>query len=150
MKDSAKIILEEELNILKQRIINNHLAAGQKASGRTIASLNVESDRTSAALFGRKAIGTLETGRKGGRVPKGFYYIIQKWVIDKGLTFDSVRERNTFAYFVSKKIAAEGTTLFKSGGRSDIYSSEIKETSENIRERIAKDYVESIINIKIN
>ena len=150
MIDSQSVILKYELEILKRRIIANHIAAGQKASGRTIDSLKVETDKTSGTLFGRKAIGTVETGRRGGRVPKGFYYVIQQWVINKGISFTSVRERNTFAYFVSKKIAAEGTSLFKKGGRNDIYSNELPSTIENIKDRLIKNYVESIINIKTN
>lgn len=52
---------------------------------------------------------TLEIGRPGGRVPKGFYYIIKQWTRDKGLSFGKESERQTFAYFLSRKIAREGT-----------------------------------------
>lgn len=132
-KDDAKKVVSEELQALRQKIIDNHLKAGQKASGKTIASLRIEVDDDGGTLFGRKAFGTLETGRRGGRVPKGFYYIIQQWMKDKGI---QVEKPKTFAYFVARKIAREGTQLYRQGGRSDIYSNEIPKTTESVLSRI--------------
>lgn len=63
-------IIGEELEALRKRIIANHEAAGQVASGRTKGSLKVEmSGGTEAFVGGRLAV--LETGR-GRKVPKGF------------------------------------------------------------------------------
>ena len=132
-KEDAKKVVQEELNALRQKIIDNHLRAGQKASGRTIASLHVEVDESEGTLFGRKAFGTLETGRRGGKVPKGFYHIILQWMKDKRI---NVEKPKTFAYFVAKKIAREGTKLYRQGGRDDIYSNEIQKTEERILNRI--------------
>lgn len=132
-KEDAKKVVQEELNALRQKIIDNHLRAGQKASGRTIASLHVEVDESEGTLFGRKAFGTLETGRRGGKVPKGFYHIILQWMKDKRI---NVEKPKTFAYFVARKIAREGTKLYRQGGRDDIYSNEIPKTEESILNRI--------------
>ena len=132
-KEDAKKIVSEELSSLRQRIIDNHLKAGQKASGRTIASLRVEVGDDGGTLFGRKAFGTLEHGRRGGKVPKGFYYIILQWMKDKGI---QVEKPKTFAYFVARKIAREGTSLYRKGGRNDIYSNEIPKTTESVLRRI--------------
>ena len=52
---------------------------------------------------------TLEIGYKGGKVPRGFYYIIKQWTRDKGMQFGRESERQTFAYFVAQKIAKSGT-----------------------------------------
>ena len=41
-KDEALGIIKYELIDLRQRIIDNHIRARQKASGKTIASLRVE------------------------------------------------------------------------------------------------------------
>ena len=83
------------------------------ASGRTIGSLAVVSDNDGLrlGLFGNAhaPLGTLEVGRAGGIVPAGFYQIIKQWTRDKGLQFGSETERGTFAYFVARKIAREGT-----------------------------------------
>ena len=150
MKQGVKYIIESELNLLKERIISNHLSAGQRASGKTAASLNVMAEADFVSLLGRKAIGTLETGRKAGPVPKNFYLIIKQWSKDKGLTFESESQRGTFAYFVAKKIAEEGTDLFIQGGRNDIYSNEIPVTINKIAERITERFTMEITNIQIN
>lgn len=146
-KEEAKKVVSEELGALRQRIIDNHLKAGQKASGRTIASLRVEVDNDGGTLFGRKAFGTLETGRKGGRVPKGFYHIILQWVKDKKI---QVEKPKTFAYFVARKIAKEGTSLYRRGGRDDIYSNEIPKTTESVLKRITGLLSADVENIHIN
>lgn len=146
-KIEAKRIINDELLSLRQRIIDNHLRAGQKASGRTIQSLRVEATEDEGILFGRKAFGTLETGRRGGRVPAGFYHIILQWVKDKGI---QVEKPKTFAYFVARKIAREGTSLYRRGGREDIYSSEIPKTVESIGKRIMGMLTMEVDNININ
>lgn len=146
-KEDAKKVISEELNSLRQKIIDNHLKAGQKASGRTIASLRVEVSDDGGTLFGRKAFGTLETGRRGGKVPRGFYQIILQWMKDKGI---NVEKPKTFAYFVARKIAREGTKLYRQGGRADIYSNEIPKTEESIMERISVLLGAEIESININ
>lgn len=123
------------------------MKAGQKASGRTIASLRVEVSDDGGVLFGRMAFGALETGRRGGRVPKGFYHIILQWVKDKGI---SVENPKTFAWFVSRKIAREGTSLFRSGGRADIYSNEIPKATDNVLNRIRGLLSDSVESINLN
>lgn len=149
-RSQTKQILSEELESLRKRIIERHIAAGQKASGRTISSLSVTVNDDEGTLYGRKAFGVLETGRRGGKVPKGFYKIIQQWVKDKGLSFSNVRERNTFAYFVSRKIAAEGTRLHRSGVTEDIYSTEIEKTVEAIHKRVFGIFEKDVDSIHIN
>lgn len=83
------------------------------ASRRTVGSLAVVSDNDGLrlGLFGNAhaPLGTLEVGRAGGKVPAGFYEIIKQWTRDKGFQFGSETERGTFAYFVARKIAREGT-----------------------------------------
>jgi len=106
-------LVASELEALKQRIIENHRNAGQVASGRTIASLKVEITEDGGVLWGRSAFGTLETGRKGGKVPAGFWKIIRQWMDDKGI---QVEKPDSFAYLVARKIAKEGTQLFREGG----------------------------------
>ena len=74
--EEARKIISEELESLRQRIIDNHRNAGQIASGRTVASLNVVMRENGGTLFGRQAFGTLERGRKAGKTPQGFVSII--------------------------------------------------------------------------
>ena len=130
-----RIILQEELEALRLNIISNHTRAGQKASGRTAASLHVEVSEDGGVLYGRKPFGTLETGRKAGRVPQNFQQIIIKWMADKGIKPAPIpyltnrphkytpEQRGVLrmSYFVAKKIRETGTKLFRDGGRADIY-----------------------------
>lgn len=135
MKEVQNIIFEE-LEDLRKRIISNIDSTGRKASGRTSGSMHTDISENRGILFGRMAFGTLETGRKSGKVPAGFYQIIKQWVIDKGISFDSQSERNSFAYLVSRKIAREGTQLYRRGADTDVYTAEVPETIERIKDRV--------------
>lgn len=142
-----KGILGEELESLRQRIIENHIRAGQKASGKTISSLRVDVNDNQGTLFGRQAFGVLETGRKPGKVPKGFYQIIQQWVKDKGI---QVENPKSFAYLVARKIAREGTELHRQGERADIYSPEIEKTTQEIMNRAFAVFKDDVTHINLN
>lgn len=135
MKEVQNIIFEE-LEDLRKRIISNIDSTGRRASGRTSGSMHTDVSENRGILFGRMAFETLETGRKPGKVPAGFYQIIKQWVIDKGISFDSQSERNSFAYLVSRKIAREGTQLYRTGAEADVYTTEVPDTIERIKDRV--------------
>ena len=135
MKEVQNIVFEE-LEDLRKRIISNIDSSGGRASGRTSESMRTDGSENRGVLFGRMAFGTLETGRKPGKVPAGFYQIIKQWVIDKGISFDSQSERNSFAYLVSRKIAREGTQLYRRGADTDVYTAEVPETISRIKDRV--------------
>ena len=159
-----RIILQEELEALRRNIISNHTRAGQKASGRTAASLHVEVSEDGGVLYGRKPFGTLETGRKAGRVPQNFQQIIIKWMADKGIKPAPIpyltnrphkytpEQRGVLrmSYFVAKKIRETGTKLFRDGGRADIYSPEIEKTVRAIESRMLSLIKTKIEHIRIN
>lgn len=126
-------LVSSELEALKQKVIENQKNSGQIASGRTIASMKVEVTEDGGVLWGRSPFGTLETGRKPGKVPAGFWKIIRQWMDDKGI---QVQKPDSFAYLVARKIANEGTQLFRNGGRDDIYSPEVKDTVERVSQGI--------------
>lgn len=144
------IILREELEALKVRIIANHRQAGQVASGKTIASMQVNIDGDTGELVGRPFFGTLETGAKPWKnaanmkkVPASFNAIIEQWIKDKGLNLNS--------WAVSYKIIHEGTKLYRQGGRADIYSNEIPKTIESVGQRLLVIYDKQITEtIKLN
>lgn len=147
LRDKVMELVASELEALKQRIIENHRNAGQVASGRTIASLKVEITEDGGVLWGRSAFGTLETGRKGGKVPAGFWKIIRQWMDDKSI---QVEKPDSFAYLVARKIAREGTQLFRNGGRSDIYSPEVKDTVERVSDGIGILFGSEVEHINLN
>ena len=143
-------IVFEELEDLRKRIIANIAGTGRTASGSTADSMHTEKTKQGATLLGRAAFGALETGRKPGNVPAGFYQIIRQWVIDKGFSFDSLSERNSFAYLVSRKIAREGTLLYRNGANGDVYSHEIPDTVDKIKERVGTLMRVNVESIKLN
>ena len=147
VRDETLKIVSDGLQGLRQRIIANHEAAGQVASGRTRDSLKVEMTGEGGILWGRQAFGVLETGRKPGKVPKGFYGIILQWVKDKGI---QIEKPKSFAYLVARKIANEGTRLYRSGQKEDIYSTEVEKTVREISERIAGIFNTEVEHINLN
>lgn len=156
VKDDQLKIVREELTRFMEKVRANHRAAGQVASGRTSASMHVEVRENEGTVFGRFAFGTLETGRKPGRVPGNFRDIIRKWAKDKGISIAPIpykrqpsekwrpkytpqeRGEMSFAGAVAHRIATSGTTLYREGGRDDIYSNEIPRTTEAIMKKVLK------------
>lgn len=146
IKDEIIGIVGDSLQELRKRIIANHEAAGQVASGRTRDSLKVESTEDGGILWGRQAFGGLETGRKPGKVPKGFSDIILQWMEDKGIT---VEHPKSFAYLVARKIANEGTSLYQSG-KIDIYSTDMENTIKEIMNRVVGIFDTEVKHINLN
>lgn len=151
MSEEIRIIVEEELNALAERIRQHHTEAGQVASGRTRNSIKVEvegENSVTGTLYGRAFFGTLETGSKPWRTqyakpPRAFVQTIQQWIDDKGLDLN--------AFLTARKIMLEGSKLFRDGGRSDIYSNEIPTTLDTIAERVTRIYEMQVIkSIQIN
>lgn len=162
---SIEVILMEELQTLKAQITANIRATGQWASGKTAASMAVMVSGNIGELVGRKAFGTLETGRRGGRVPRNFEAIIYDWMQAKGVHAEpmpyktsrphkySEQERGdrTMAYFIARTIRREGTRLYREGGRDDVYSRVIPLTIERINSRLSGIYVAAVTEqIKLN
>lgn len=160
----ANSIIREELEQLKKNIIEHHLHAGQKASGRTADSLRVELKSGEGILWGRSFFDVLETGRKGGHVPYNFQDIIREWLNNKGIKANPIpyktdrphkytaQERGdmSLSYFIARKIKRDGTKLFRVGGRADIYSNEVPQAIERVKTRIAGALKVEAENIKIN
>lgn len=154
--DGIDNILIEELNNLKSAIIKNHIAAGQKTSGKTEKSLRVSVSSGVGVLFGRQAFQTLEHGRKKGKVPYNFNEIIKQWIIDKGINVQPLyykrkpserwqpkytpEERGllSLSSAIANKIERDGTKLFRDGGRDDIYTNEINDALSTINNRVGE------------
>lgn len=147
LRDKVMELVSSELEALKQKVIENQKNSGQVASGRTIASMKVEVTEDGGVLWGRSPFGTLETGRKPGKVPAGFWKIIRQWMDDKGI---QVKKPDSFAYLVARKIANEGTQLFRNGGRDDIYSPEVKDTVERVSQGIGILFGSEVEHINLN
>lgn len=158
-----RIIIQDELGALMRQIIENHVAAGQWATGRTMKSMRVEAQENYGRLVGKKFFGVLETGRKAGKVPSDFSAIILAWMRAKGLKADPIpyktnkphkytpqeRGDRQLAFFIARKIGREGSLLHRQGGRHDIYSEAVAATKERIRERMVEFTTTEFKNIKL-
>lgn len=159
-----RLIIEDELSRLMRRVIDNHVNAGQMASGKTAKSMRVEADEDGGRLVGRAFFGVLETGRKAGKVPHGFIHIIRQWMRDKGIEAEPIpyvrpgahkytpqeRGNMSMAACIAQTIKKKGTRLYRDGGRHDIYSKEVEQTTKNLLERIDKFAKSKIETIPIN
>ena len=134
----------------KADIETNMETQNVNASGRTVGSLAVISDNDGLrlGLFGNThaPLGTLEVGRAGGRVPAGFYQIIKQWTRDKGLSFATESERGTFAYFVARKIAREGTQRHRLP--IDVYSTPAKAARNEI-ESVLRNMIQAFVKTSV-
>lgn len=148
-------LVGNELETLRQRIIQNIQAAGAVATGKTIQNIYVERRADGGALKfrGSMPFAVLETGRKGGKVPMMFSTIIYNWMQTRGIhglpmpyktnrqhKYASAQERGdwSMASAIARTIARSGTKLYRDGGRTNIYSNEIPQTVKTIRDALLK------------
>ena len=128
------------------------------ASGRTSASLRVVMTNTGGQIWGRRYFRGVEQGRGGGRVPRGFTSIIAQWIKDKGLTPSAIpykrqpsqnwqpkytpeeRGLQRMASAIAYTIEKSGTSLYRKGGRTDIFTNVIEENKADIL-KVAKEII---------
>lgn len=136
-------ILREELEDLRRRIIENMGRADQIVTGKTRDSLQIEISEsggdTYGILTGRQAFATLERGsrpwsKQPKRVPRFFVNIIDEWIKNRGL------ESKLNAWAVANTLVRKGSSLYRKGGRDDIYTPEIQRTMDRLGERIIEGY----------
>lgn len=136
-------ILTEELEALRQRIGENMETADQIATGKTRDGMRVEVRGLSGVLTGRQAFATLERGsrpwsRKPKRTPKWFADLIGEWIDAKDLDLNK--------WAVARSLITKGSKLYRSGGRSDIYSPELQKTMDAIGKRVLDQYTVLVTN----
>lgn len=149
---SAEVVIREELEWLKQRIATNIVMQGANASGKTIASMKVTTTPDGGTLTGRNYFGTLETGRRGGKIPRNFANIIYEWMQAKGVHAMGGGEKadRSMSWAIAKTIQKKGTVLYREGGRDTIYSKEILKTIANINTRLGGLIAKQIQTINLN
>lgn len=109
---------------------------GVNATGNTSRSFRVERYEGGVRLvmggteYPTAPLQTLEVGRPGGAVPRGFTDILEEWSRAKGLSFSTDRERRSFAYLLGRRIAREGT--LRNLNNIDVYSSIITDAANSV------------------
>lgn len=171
-KGEVASLLQKELTRIAEQIRANHIAAGQRASGKTFASIRPEVKMTETEVegivWGRSPFGTLETGRRAGKIPYNFYSIILQWMEDKGIKAMPIpyirkpsqrwtpkytpqeRGNMSLAGAIVHTIKTKGSKLYRQGGRRDIYSNVIPQGVETITSRIMTIFSSAVDTININ
>lgn len=139
-------ILSQELKTLQADIITRHEQAGQVASGKTLKSFKIDVLPYSGTLSGAGYVGVLERGRKPGGVPKNFIEILQKWAALKNISFSSEKQFELWANGVKWKIIREGTKLYRSGQKQDVFDTPVENFTTRLQNRVAIYYETELTN----
>lgn len=150
--------LHKILDKMVSEMRDNLAKTKTNASGRTSASLRVVMTNTGGEIWGRKYFRGVEQGRAGGRVPRNFNAIIRQWIIDKGLTPQAIpykrkpsanwqskytpeeRGLRQMASAIARTIEKSGTSLYRGGGRKDIFTNVIEDNKPAILQ-VAKEII---------
>lgn len=126
-------LIKESLEKIQMRIVQQMAANNRNASGRSVASLRVETTGASGTLWGSKSFKVMERGRRGGAIPRGFVGIISQWIKDKGISVYNTP--HSAAWHIARKIATDGTRLSHRPPQ-DIYSKAIAEEFDILTEKL--------------
>lgn len=154
-----KDILKSHLETIKAKVVERMVQQKRNASGKSVASLAVTVDDTSAALWGAKSFLVMENGRGPGPVPMGFFEIIYNWAKAKGISAKAKAGQQqltvegalrSFSGAVAYNIMKKGTKLYRSKEHDDIYSAVIKAELEKMHGEMCISLLDqiSIINQK--
>lgn len=107
-----------------QIIRGNLQSTGTNASGETSQSLKSELvTDTRLQVSGKQYIYVVETGRKAGKMPP--VSSIKAWLETGKINIQG--SIDSAAWAISRKIAKEGSSLFRKGGREDIITPAISD-----------------------
>lgn len=142
LTNELETYVKERLELLREQIKANMEREGENASGRTSRSIVVESDEGITRLVGGgdgcAPLATLESGYKGA---VSFGRLFQ-WSKDKGIEFDSDKERRKFTFLLKRKIAREGTRRYNK--HVDVYTTPVAQAIDEIVARCGDIIIERI------
>lgn len=143
-------IIITELEDLADRIAANIIKTEQADIGATRKSMHIENDSNVFTLYSRGGLFNLEIGSKH-RPP---FSPIYAWVQRK-ITADP-KEARGVTYAILHKHETEGSFLRRNGrtfngvANPDVYSSEIRQTIENLYEKLGAEVYRQIETIILN
>jgi len=141
-----KKVLSEEGKTFSNRVKENLSSKGVTKSGRTANSLREEVSDNGLIVWGAYYFENLEKGVSPQQAQRLDFNRVRddlyKWSKYLPLTFNSTKERFSFAWNTANKIVKFGTKLFREGGRKDIYSNEFQPLMDSISDRIGKIIIE--------
>lgn len=137
--DLIKIMNETGTNLIKM-IQGNLSSTGTDATLKTSNSLEYRIDdeggTITLSLLGRPFFATVETGRRPTpdmKPSRSMIDNIKEWVKSRGLD-------ENMAWAVATNIQKEGTKLFQSGGRTDIYTDPVDGMIQKIQQDVLDTY----------
>jgi len=156
LKASLSTMLNQFGKDSVEQLRAEHLAAGQKASGRTLSEFAYDLTESETSLKleikGADHIEFLDRGRGPGGIPANITDIIKQWARDKGIAsqFDKEYKLNSFAYLVARKIAAEGTWQHRTGRTYNGATRPVMAAFNEARIKALQDEIDSALSITIN
>lgn len=136
-------------SIFVKKLKENHIKAGQKASGKSYEAFGYEATATNLIVFGADNTEYLERGRGVGKAPSTA--IIYQWAQEKGLLnqFEKEYQKRGFAFIVARKIGQAGSYLHRTqttfnGFKNPISSVFTKELIHDMIENITTTITEDV------
>lgn len=142
--EAIRDIVIKHMKVVQDGIAANMAKMHRNASGRSVASLHIESEENTDALHvlltGGKQWEAMQRGRGPGRVPRNFTAIIREWILRKGINYRQLapkgaspeRRLNSLSFLIARSIMKKGTRLRRSNGYNDIYDTLLNEETEKL------------------
>lgn len=148
-------IIAFHLEVVKGKVQARMSELGRNASGKTSASLQVQSSNDKGSLIGSPVLLSIESGRGPGAIPKNFVDIIMEWAKSKGISVKSKKGHKankesayrSFAGAVAYNIMKKGTKLHRTRQFDDIFSSVFEEELNKMSEELAINLLEQVSSI---
>jgi hypothetical protein len=106
----GEVIKKQLQSDIKTKPASKYGAAN--ASGKLANSIRFEVDETGLKVYALDYFYYVEKGRKSGKAPPRA--VIEQWITDKGIVSDI--STKSLAFLIQRKIAREGTEIYKQGG----------------------------------
>lgn len=145
LNTEIETFVQHSLQSCIDEIKANSKAAGQVATGKTLASLEWKLEKQGedyvAMILGRKYFGALETGRgvyQGGKADiKAFNERLVEWFKARGIHSEMTDEQlyleaNRLRWYINKY----GTKLYQRNGRKDIFTPAVEAFKETLAEQL--------------
>jgi hypothetical protein len=143
MSVASREILSQFLDTVRNDIIAEHIAQGQRVTGRTLESLEISVTEYSGTLFGAGYIGVLEDGRRPGKRPP--ISVIEQWILDRGIVPRGKISILGLAVIMARKIGSAGTVLHQKGGKSGVLSKAINQKRiDELVDALSDQYVSEV------
>lgn len=131
-------IVARHLDAIKAGIVERMAQYGRNASGRSVASLEVETNEDGGSLKGLSSFLVMERGRGPGKVPANFTSIIRDWIVAKGISYKGMIPVNgtpqqglaRLSGAIAYSIIKNGTRLYRDKRYNSIYSDLIEKELE--------------------